>query len=162
MILREEKQGYDSAAHMAETIKRTRPAYDALVARLGKLGTEVARDRVLETDDIAPYDFVRKGTVEFIFPPQPDAEPMSNERGPISETQGQLVAEKAMRCFDKSLVEAHIAIDYDDANNWAAMRVTDVHGESAVPAEVSAALEEAFAVYEPVEQSRKTRATYLA
>lgn len=154
VVDRQERQYYNSEGHMVETINKTRPAYDTLVRRLSELGTEVARDRVLETDTIAPYHFVRKGTAEFIFPPQPDAGPMSNEGGPISGTLGQLVTEKAMRNFDESLVEGRIVVDYDDANNWAAMSVVDVQGGSTVPAEVTVALEEAFAVYEPVESSR--------
>lgn len=150
MVLREGIKHYDNEEHMATTINRTRRAYDELVAQLSKLGTEVARDRVLETDTIAPYRFVREGRVEFIFPPQTDAEPMSIKSGPVSNTLGRLVTERAMRKFDESRVECHLTVDYDDADRWAAMSVAEVHGASALPAEVSVALGVAFAVYESV------------
>jgi hypothetical protein len=126
----------------AAEVTKWRVNYTKLVSTLGSIGTEVRRSRILEKDqDIEPKLFVRDSVHEFIFPPQGTVI-AEDKSGVIDSTPGYtLRKEDVTRTFDETQVEGHVQVRYDDADGRISFHVTDVKGDSQIPAEAQAALE---------------------
>jgi hypothetical protein len=119
--------------------------YGVLLGACRAGGTTVLYDRVFEHDrDIAPYDFVRKGTVEYIFPAQ-DVSLVEDTSGVTDPSPGyELRAQNKKFHFDESLVKGRILIEYEDANNRPILKVTDVLGNSELPERVQETIDRFF------------------
>jgi hypothetical protein len=117
--------------------------YATLIKGLGELGTEVRVSRTLENDqDIPPFNFVRDAQHEFVFPPQQTSVSEDNS-GVVDNTSGyQLIREDIRRSYDLAHVRGHLEVSYDDAESRIAFSVRDLMGESELPEEVQALLDQ--------------------
>ncbi len=120
--------------------------YFSLVAICDKLGVMVSQDRFLEHDkDIAPYQFYRKGTKEYIFPKQP-VTLLKDTSQDVDHSPGYgLRTEVQTFNFDEAVVKGRIQIFYEDANNQPTLKVVDVLGNSVLPKRVMNTLDDIFA-----------------
>jgi len=124
--------------------------YEGLLLDCNAQGTMVVQDRVIERDvDSAPYLFFRRGTREYVFPPQEVSLTEDNSHTIDSSVGYGIRTEEQTFGFDKGLVKGHIRIEYDDANNRAVLKVVDVLGDSEIPSGVMKALEDAFRTQSP-------------
>lgn len=150
MIDRRSRESYRTVEDKASVIGRTRSAYDELLRALGKLGTEVKRDRLLETNTNDCSSYVRRGIVEFIFPRQETVE-LTVEGGSVAGTLLQIVMERAMGAYDSTLITGHVLVEYVDSGGGADLEVVDLlGGDSVLPDEAIAAINTAFSVYEHI------------
>lgn len=128
--------------------------YAQLLCECDKWGTMVMQDRFLENDkDIAPHRFFRKGTMEYIFPPQKVSlqsdtskviTPQSGYPG-FPDTAGYGLRTEVQRYnIDESKVKGRLRIEYQDAENRPELSVTEVLGDSELPQEVRKTLEDLF------------------
>ena len=126
-ILRGESVG--SGEPFSDQVSVFKGRYNNLLALLGDAGTEVERDRTLETDpDISPHNFVRGASHIFVFPPQEveltDADP--EKVGVVPGTPPYtLFKESKIAEFDPSLVQAKAVVTYDDAGFVPELRFRD-------------------------------------
>lgn len=140
--------GYHSKEEMASVVCHFRPIYDNLVERLGKLGSEIERDRILETDvDCPPFKFVRRGTMEFVFPPQDELLQViiDDERLLDPSFSYAIFKERRKRAYYTDLVEGRIRIEYEDADDRVDFSITDQLEEGSVlPSEAEKAINDVF------------------
>jgi hypothetical protein len=134
-------EGRNDAAAGAEfeaQVTDFRSRYDNLLETLGRLGTEVMRDRTLEVDrDIKPKKFVRHATHGFIFPPQPD-NPIRLNLEVIPGTPPYTLTIDTLEVpYDADAVEGHLIVEYDDSGNVPTLRIRDgLEHPSELPPEV--------------------------
>jgi len=127
-----------------ETAKYQR-MYESLLSVCDTEGTMIAQDRLLERDkDISPYKFFRRGTREYVFPPQ-EVSLDEDESKTIDPNPGyNLQTEEQTFNFDQELVEGRIRIEYEDSGNNPIFRVIDVLGSSKIPEAVTKTLDDLF------------------
>ncbi|HSX36418.1 MAG TPA: hypothetical protein VLH84_05805 [Patescibacteria group bacterium] len=105
-----------------------RPHYEKLVAQLGALGTEVSRDKTIESDPtIPPGTFLRRVVHAFVFPPQPVEDEADTSRLQITNPAPGLTHESLSRPYDPELVQGHVAVTYDDSNGRIEFSIRDMH-----------------------------------
>lgn len=122
-------------------VRKWRGLYDSLVAKLGELGTEVKRVRVLERDqDVAPNNFVRGAVHEFVFPPQPEGR-VGDMSHFIDTSPGYTLRQEDIhREYTDSLVRGRVEVRYDDAKSRVTFSVFDLMEQSELPDEAVAAI----------------------
>src|SRR3989338_143045 len=138
-------KSYQKEGVFKET-KKFQDAYNSLLSICEKKGSLVFKDRLLEKDqDIFPYHFVRKGTMEYIFPKQ-ETFLVSDKSVVIDTTEEyKLWTEAQSFSVDASKVNGRIKIEYVDSGDAPELKVIDMLGESRIPKSVRKTLEEIFA-----------------
>jgi len=130
------------------TFKETRlyqAKYKSLLDACDAHGTMVFQDRLLEKDrDISPYRFFRRGTREYVFPPQEVTLAQDNSKVIDPSVGYELKTEDQTFEYDQSTIEGRIRIEYDDAGNRPELRVVDMKGDSVIPKAVGKTLEDIF------------------
>lgn len=113
----------------------------------------IAQDRSLENDkDIAPYQFFRKGTREYVFPSQEVvlqsdiSEVITPQEGYPGhpDTAGYGIRTEVQNfTYDEALVKGRLRVEYHDAGDKPELTVT-YQENSELPREVTKTLEEIF------------------
>src|SRR3989344_2333903 len=106
--------------------------YESLLEVCDKNGSMIYQDRILEKDqDIHPYKFFRRGTREYVFPPQEVT---------LKEDRSRIIDKQTFN-FDGLVVKGRIRIEYKDSGSYPILTVTDLLGDSELPEEVNQTLD---------------------
>jgi hypothetical protein len=117
--------------------------YHQLLSACDNSGTVVMKDRLVERDqDIAPFRFFRRGTVEYVFPKQKATLEEDRSRMVDPSPEYTLRAEKQVFKYNPAAVQGRIRIEYNDADNAPCLRVVDVLTDSSIPEPVKKALDD--------------------
>ncbi len=119
--------------------------YGSLLEMCDKLGTMVSQDRVIEKDrDIAPHLFYRSGIREYVFPKQ-EVLVTEDTSHIVDPNPGYGIrTEKQTFSYDPSLVQGRIKIEYQDADNFPHLKLSDLVSNSKIPAPLSETIERIF------------------
>lgn len=129
-----------------DLVRQGQDRYSNLLDALGRLGTEVSMQRVVDEDpDLPPRKFYKGAVHEFVFPPQPDSG-VSRATIPIGERGHRVTRERLGREYDEELVRGHLRLSYDDSQAPPRLRLDDLLDDSelALPTEAIEAIEKAF------------------
>ncbi|HLD00539.1 MAG TPA: hypothetical protein VJC39_02240 [Candidatus Nanoarchaeia archaeon] len=116
--------------------------YESLLEVCDKNGSMIYQDRILEKDqDIHPYKFFRRGTREYVFPPQEVT--LKEDRSRIIDKHRDygIKTEEQTFNFDGLVVKGRIRIEYKDSGSYPILTVTDLLGDSELPEEVNQTLD---------------------
>ncbi len=133
-------------------VRAVRNRYENLLATLGKVGTEVSRTRILDQDpDLAPHDFVRSATHDFVLPKQIDglaeAKKTEAQKTNIGDRGHPIFKDVIRRDILEMVIEGRLRLTYNDTSIPPQMKLEDMTGNSESflePAEIEA-IESAFA-----------------
>lgn len=128
-----------------EQTKEFQDKYDTIVAFCDKEGTMIAQDRYLERDqDIYPFRFFRKGTIEYVFPKQNAKLKTDNSKVIDPHPCYTLRTEVQTFEFNEKTVKGRILVEYQDAYNVPILKVTDILENSELPEKIKKTIEEIF------------------
>ena len=138
-----EKRGltgtFEETAHFQEI-------YQSLLAVCDQEGTLVLQDLHKHRDMDDSQTFFRRGTREYIFPPQHVS---AREDGSwiTNVNHGRYGSGiKQMFNFDETAVNGRIRIEYEDASRRPKLTVSDLLGNSELPRNVGKTLDEIFGI----------------
>lgn len=139
---------YVGAEAWGQQVAEWRSQYNSLLVSLDAVASEVKRRRTLEKDpDVFPRNFVRDAVHEFVFPPQEVDMTEDADSGVLEGNQPYtLTVDNQTAEYDKSKVQGHLRLIYDDTEQPSTFRVEDVMGESVLPEEVVVILDKTFPV----------------